>query len=280
MNMRSSDQVFRLYEVGPFPNRVDPWSEDATYFHALHESMIDEMLRRLREPLFRLGYRAGRERSLQIAEGRKPDLFVNFADVRRQEKPRLNYELAASEVLAPVGEVLYEEPWLDAIHIHANDGELVTIVEIISPQNKDRLQDMSEYKERRSRLYLERDVRVVEIDLTRSVKRLVERMSSQATPYFVAVFIPGEAVRVVALPFEAKLERIAIPLTSEVVAVDLQQVYTASYQTNMTAQHIEDECRYAEEQIPFPSLLSNEQRTDALEAVRVWHEQLKAAQSG
>jgi hypothetical protein len=279
MHARSGDKAFNLFETGPFPNRIDPWAEDDTYFHAIHESMIDAMLRVLREPLFKLGYRARRERSLQIAEGRKPDLFVNLADIRRQKQPRLNYELAAGEVLAPIGEVLHEEPWLDALHIHIADGTLVTVIEIISPRNKDRAQDINAYKERRSRLYLERDVRVVEIDLTRSVKRLVERMSGQSAPYFAAVFIPGEAVRVIALPFDSALERIAIPLITEVVAVDLQHVYTTAYQTNMTAQHIEEEHRYTDEYLPFPSLLTDEQRSAALDAVRVWQDRLRKMQS-
>jgi hypothetical protein len=280
MKQSMSQQVFKLYEQGPFADRLDPWAEDARYFHAIHDSMIDALLRMMKRPLFEMGYVAGRERSLQIAEGRMPDVFVSFLRTQKDKTQRLNYELAAAEALAPTGELLVEEPWLDALHIRTESGELVTVVEIISLGNKDRASERNEYKERRSRLFLEQGVNVVEIDLTRSTRRLVEPMEAEKTPYFVAIFIPGEFARIFRVYFGERLPRLAFPLRSEVLPIELQLAYAEAYQTNMIAQHIHNETSYSEDALPFPSLLTDEQRATALAAVHAWHEMLtRAAQN-
>jgi hypothetical protein len=63
--------------AGPFPGQIDPWAEDAHYFQQIHAGMIDQLLQQVRTPLAEMGYRVGREASLQIADNREPDIFVH-----------------------------------------------------------------------------------------------------------------------------------------------------------------------------------------------------------
>lgn len=161
-------------------------------------------------------------------------------------------------------------PEWDALHIRADDdGQLVTIVEIISPNNKlDRL-EMQDYRYRRSRLVRD-GIQVVEMDLTRSVKRLLEDVLTSSLPYHVGVFLPGQAPRVVGIEFGA-----ALPLRAEALPVDLQFTYAQAYQDAAIAGQLQADGRYTEADLPFPTLLSEEQRRTALAAVEDWQTQLQ-----
>jgi hypothetical protein len=74
--MPYSDMYVELLMRGPFPGTIDPWAEAGRYFHQIHAGMIGALLEQLRLPLLRMGYVASREVSLQIAEGREPDMAV------------------------------------------------------------------------------------------------------------------------------------------------------------------------------------------------------------
>lgn len=261
-------------EQGPFPGRIDPWAEAARYFRSVHSEMISALISVTRAPLLSMGYVVERETSLQIAEGREPDMHVQ--QERLSEKyPRWNYELAAAEVLAEPGVIVEGEGEFEALHVYdAQTGDLVTVVEIVSPGNKTRDHEMTAYRERRSRLLLERGVNVVEIDPTRSVKRLTYNSETAAFAYHVAIFLPGEPVRVIGIAFEQPLSRIALPLRGEVIPVELHDAYAHAYRQSTTAWRIQHEGRYTEDDLPFPSSLTDAQRRSALEAVAHWQREL------
>lgn len=270
----ASTPLPQLYKAGPFPGRIDPWAEDDHFFHPIHNQMIGLLVIQLETRLFDKGYLVGRETSLQIAEGRIPDVFVLRGNLPRQH-PRLDYELAAQEMLAEPGEPIMDLPELDALHIHdAKTGDLVTVVEIVSPGNKINAQDIFAYQERRSRLFLEKGVNVVEVDMTRSNKRLVNHDRTRQSPYHVAIFLAGIGLRIVSIPLETSLSRIALPLRGEVTAMELQPAYQNAYQQLTTAWHIQHKTGYSESALPFSSLLTDAQRQSALEAVKMWQEQL------
>ncbi|MDQ7033848.1 MAG: DUF4058 family protein [Anaerolineae bacterium] len=154
----------KLYREGPFPNQMDSFAEKARFFHPLHGSMIDALLQQLQMPLMTKGYVAGRETSLQIAEGREPDIYVRREDIPSVNKTAWNYKLAAEEILAEAGVKVQDKIDLSAIHIRdAESGSLVTIIEIVSPGNKTRNYEILAYQERRSRLLLEQGVNIVEV---------------------------------------------------------------------------------------------------------------------
>jgi hypothetical protein len=270
-----SDAYLEYMSIGPFPGRVDPWAEKGRYFHQIHSGIISNLIEQIRSPLLKMGYRIGKEASLQIAAGREPDIFIQRAMNASETVKSWDYELAAAEVLAEAGILVEEEVDLQALHIkEIGTSRLVTIIEIISPSNKEKSNYMADYRMRRERLLLEKNVNVVEIDLTRSVKRLVLSDISQHYAYHVAVFLPGTAPRFIGMDFEQALSRIAVPLREQVVPTELQVAYSHAYQSVAIGDQINSEDDYSETKLPFPSLLTEKQRHEALERVKGWRAKL------
>jgi hypothetical protein len=145
----------------------------------------------------------------------------------------------------------------------------VTVLEIVSPRNKAALGEILDYQERRGRL-LARRVNVVEIDLTRSVKRLVEDTIAATHAYHLAIHLPGQVGRFVGIEFEEAPGRLALPLREAVLPVEVGAAYAAAYQRAALAVQIRRENRYAVDGLPFPSLLSNAQQAATLQAVQDW----------
>jgi hypothetical protein len=273
MRLLMNDYILR-YAQGPFAGRVDLWAEAPYYFSQLHSGIIAAMLAQVWQPLLEKGYIASKEASLQIAEMRKPDIAVHTTT----DKPGklLDYVAAATAILAEPGiEVDLEEPELQAIHIRqAASNTLVTVVEVLSPRNKAFLPDMLKYQENRQHLFLEHGVNVVEIDLTRSVKRLVEHMLTMRHAYHIAVFISGEPLRIIPMDHEP-LKRCALPLIDDVVGVELQPAYDLAYREATIAPQIETNGHYTLNDLPFPTLLTDDQRQQAIKAVQNWRAELQ-----
>jgi hypothetical protein len=265
-----------LWRRGPLPNRVDLWLEIPNFYQSFHEQLIGTLVEQLADPLLAMGYVAGRETSLQVTERREPDLYL----LQRPLRPfkRWDYELAANELLAEPGIAAIEEAELSALAISdGRSGDLVTIVEVVSPGNKDRDALIVDYQERRQRLFLERGINVVEIDLTRSVKRLTNNRYTTQTPYHIAVHLPTQPPRIVTIDLAAPLPRIALPLRNEALALEVSAAYTRAYEKLLLAYHIDYGTGYGEEHLPFPSLLSDAQRAAALQAVADWKAALRLA---
>jgi hypothetical protein len=276
MNTGFSPAQQKLYREGAFTNHIDPFAEAARYFHPLHNSMIDALLEQLQVPLMTKGYVAGRETSLQIAEGREPDIYVRREDNPAISLPRWNYKLAAEEILAEVGVKVEDAPALDALHIRdTQSGNLVTVLEIVSPGNKTRDYEILAYRERRSRLLLEQGVNVAEIDLTRSVKRLTQNSVTTSCLYHVALYVPGDGVHVIEIGYGAKLPRIALPLRLDVIGVELQDAYSLAYGRTMTAWQIQHEQHYTADHIPFPTTFSDEQIKSIMKTGQAWQAELQ-----
>lgn len=273
-------ELIKRYEQGPFPGQVDPWAEATRYFQSIHSSMIEHIIGQIRDPLLAMGYVVGKETSSQITAGREPDIFVQQANKDLSRLPEWDYALAAAEVLAEPGILVQDESELESIRISdLETGQLVTVVEIISPGNKTRDTEIINYQARRTRLVREKGVHVVEIDLTRSVKRLLMNSLTQSYAYHVAIFIVGEQARVVGMGVLSPLVRIALPLRGEVAPIALQMAYDHAYRLVNVAWHIEHETRYSETNLPFASRLTDVQRQHVLQTVNQWQKrvaQLKA----
>ncbi len=225
------------YKQGPFPHRIDPWAEAPRYFQQIHSGIINDILTQIQDTIFDMGYLAGKETSLLV------DAFLE----------------------------------LDAIHItHRATGGLVTILEVISPLQKDRSEDMRDY---RNRLVYSKGVNIVELDLTRSVKRLTQDILAETYAYHIAVYLFDQKPRFIGLDYGEALKRFALPLRHEVVGVDTQLAYDNSYQQAYIASHIEIDNHYADSELPFPSLLNDAQIREAKEAVAHWRDELKRLQS-
>ncbi len=274
--MPYSDAYVECLSQGPFPGQVDPWAEAAQYFHQIHGCMIGEMLERLRVPLLKMGYIASRETSLQVLEHSQPDVAV----CHDQPSPSAtwDYAAAAEAIQVEPGSLMQDAfPELEAVYIRQTDelNSLVTVLEVVSPGNKDRLADIAEYQDRRQRIVRDKRVNVVEIDLTRSVKRLVRDRKSALYAYHIAIHRPSEA-RLIGLDYGDPLQPFALPLVREVIGVETQQVYDASYRQASVAPQIEMQGDYGLANLPFPSLLTDTDKQGALNAVRAWQEKLKS----
>jgi hypothetical protein len=266
--------------AGAFPQGVDPWAEDDPYFSQLHSGIIGALLAQLWQPLLAQGYHISKEASLQISTARKPDMAIH------QRLPvlsaqMLDYPAAAVAIQAEPGErVALDEPEFQALAIKASDkNALVTIVEIILPRNKTHWADMTHYREARDELFLQKGVNVVEIDLTRSVKRLFDHALTRQCDYHVAILLPTEAPYIVKMVYGEPLKRCALPLRQNVIGIDLQLAYAQAYrEATLAAQMLEDK-HYTLENLPFPALLSFAHQQAVMTAVNEWYIQLQALRS-
>lgn len=266
----------QLLKKGPFPGLIDIWAEAGRYFQQIHSGMIDHILGQIQDPLLEMGYIAGKETSLQVIEGREPNVFVRRETPLPTEKStaKWNYAAAAEAVLAEPG-IQAEVPDLQALFItEFQSGELVTVLEIILPSNKSQPYLISEYQERRGQLLLGRGVNVVEIDATRSVKRLLERQLTLAHAYHRAIYLPLEWPWVLVNDYGQPLKRFALPLRGNAVGVEPQDAYNYAYRLAAIAGHIAHENRYTEEDLPFPTLLTAQQRQSALDTAVAWQAEL------
>lgn len=156
MSTRFSKAYFECLQRGAFPGQVDPWAEGIHYFHQIHGGMIGYLQEKLQGPLEKLGYIAGRETSLTIAERRTlPDIYV---EVQPDTPPPLpskwDYSAQATGIQAkPDFQLTLEESPQDAIYIEAMEtGDLVTIIEVVSPGNKIDPDDLQKYRQRREKM--------------------------------------------------------------------------------------------------------------------------------
>lgn len=278
--MLFSNEYVQLLSEGAFKGHIDPWAEAPHYFQQIHASMIGNIANTIKSPLMTMGYYIGREASLQIAENREPDIFIQRAMNVVTKIPKWDYELAAVEVLADPGSSIDSEITLDALHIYQQDGTLVTVVEIISPSNKVNTEGIAAYRQRREKLVIEQGVNVVEIDPSRSVKRMVAHPSVLRHPYHAIIYLPNEFPHLVGMAFRQRMKRIALPLRGEVIPVELQAAYDSAYQEVTTAAQLLNNGFYTEANLPFPSLLTDVQIREAIETVAKWREELKGLQGG
>lgn len=270
-----SEKYIEHLKAGSFPGSIDPWSEAGRYFHQLHGAMITDLIMQIQDKLLMRGYIAGREASLQIMENRQPDIAIHHQQEGEIPKQAWDYHNAAQAVMAEPGVALEATPpELDAIFISDFEGgRLVTVVEIVSPRNKTEFSVIREYQERRDQMRRQ-GVNVVEIDLTRSVKRLIHDPLVDPYSYHIAIHLYDQIPRLIGIAFGESLKRCALPLRQEVIPVELQDAYKHAYHQNSLAGHIQRETSYHEDALPFPSLFSPQQRQQLLQKIQTWQAEL------
>lgn len=263
----------QFLKAGPFPSRIDPWSEIGYYFQQIHNRMIGEIVDQIQDRLIDLGYLVGGDASLTIASGREPDIFVHRTAPHPGTMHSDTYASLAEAIAVEVGvEADDDEYQLEALYVHERQSrKLVTVLEIISPSNKG--ENSARYRGYRSHL-LSEGVNFVEIDPTRSVSRLFESRWTQLYAYHTAIYLPGETPRIVGSAFDEPLKPFALPLRNEVVPVNPQKAYDNAYRRMAIAGQIEDADLYVAEKLPFPSTLTADQRQYALDEAQRWLKRL------
>ncbi|MEO0564804.1 MAG: DUF4058 family protein [Chloroflexota bacterium] len=266
--------------AGPFIGRLDPFAEQARYFHQIHGGMIGNLQAALRPELVARGYKIGREASLQIAAGRVPDLFVTERVAKPQPTEGLvGYKALASQIEMNEGIALSsQKPDLDALYItEIGSRDLVTVIEVISPHNKNHTADRERYLQQRNSLFLQQGINVVEIDATRSVMRLIPvvEMPPDAL-YHTTVFVSGDVPHAIPNGLEHPLQPFALPLRGEAVRVEPHTAYTMAYIDNTIPIQLLDDDQYEGKALPFPSTLTAEQKVSVSVAVQNWWNRLVA----
>jgi hypothetical protein len=246
-----SEAYVQLLRRGPFPGCIDPWAEDDYYFHQLHNTILSSLIHQMARPLLENDYILSLELSLQIAGEEKSDDW--------------------------------DHTDLNAIYIrYRNNPSALTIIELVSPYTKSHPEKTARYQVYRQRMIQEVKTNVVEIDLTRSTSRLVAAPFSNTDPYYVAIFIPDEPLRLIKHEFAAPLRRFALPLYKMVLSVDLQSAYDEAYQCLIIAPQIQQDRKYNVQHFPQNSIhtIDDEQRQAALQTVEAWQNQLNTLKPG
>jgi hypothetical protein len=268
----------KLLRRGAFAHALDPWAEQGRFFHQIHGGMIGELLKQLQDPLMDRGLIAAREASLQIAEAGQPDVVISLVD-ERTPKPHLVYSALAEQLLVDPGIALEtSEPDLDAIYItEQTTGRIITIIEIVSPSNKANVADEARYVQRRESLVYDRNIQVVEIDLTRSLKRLIRSSEVNHYPYHIAIHLPHERARMIGIGWDSQIPPFALPLRDDGMVISAQTCYSTAYYDAAIAAHLLEQTGYREAELPFPSTLTLAQRDSAMQAVERWKHALADA---
>lgn len=277
-NKRFSQAYVEHLRRGPFAGRVDPWAEIGRYFHQIHNRMITFMQDALADELNERGYLVGRETSLQVFANRQPDLYVSGAQA--EQTTPLEYTAVADALDVDSGVAIVDEHAtgdLEALQIvNLRTNQLVTVVEIISPSNKTHPSEIATYLQQRHTLFLSRGVNVVEIDATRSVKRLLSHQLTRENAYHVAVHLPADLPRVLVSQYNQPLPAFALPLDVDGVRVNTQSLYDMAYQRGQIAAWLHRDLDYAADALPFPSLLTESQKAALQQTVATWRAELDA----
>ncbi|MCU0497809.1 MAG: DUF4058 family protein [Anaerolineae bacterium] len=284
---------------GPFPQRTDPWGEDDHYFQQLHSGLIAALVQQLMELMLR-GYVIGTSfdphpnpppymgegtgprgmDSPNTGEGTgprgtdSPNMGEGIGP-RGMDSPNIGEGIGPRGVAesARLGAITATTP-LEALWIRdGQTGDLITIIEILSPGNKT-LRGISDYADDRHE-YLLSGVNFVEIDLTRSIRRATDHDLTRLYAYHLAVYLPHDGLRIIGMAFDQPLKRFALPLKGEVIGVDLALAYQEAYQKRQIAAQMVLDHHYTLARLPFPTLISSTETQALIEQVNAWVDQLE-----
>ena len=154
--------------ANPFPG-MNPYLEDRALWNDVHHSVIT-YIRNALQPQIRPRYIAAIEERVYL-EFAARDIIPDVAVLRRKPPyPDKGVAVLEPECDAPVVLRLVETPRTEhAVHIYDREDEmrLVTVIEILSPSNKDTRSEGRSLYLRKQREILHSAVNLVEIDLLR-----------------------------------------------------------------------------------------------------------------
>ena len=240
---------------GPFPG-MDPYLEDPAHWPDVHQSLITYIRDEL-QPYLRPRYHARIGERVYILE--PPQLFYPDVTIIRQplavREPAPAYAATEAEtevvdvpVLVTLPPVEHREPYLEIVH--AAGGEVVTVIEVLSPANKASGEGHRLYRSKQQEL-LDTPIHLVEIDLLSTglhTVALSEEARAGLPPhrYLICVRRGPERRRfeLYPIPLSRRLPRMRIPLKEPDpdVVLDVQAVLDRCYDNGGYADLI-DYCR-------------------------------------
>ena len=228
---------------GPFPG-MDPYLEDPAHWPDVHQSLITYIRDEL-QPYLRPRYHARIGERVYILE--PPQIFYPDMTIIRQpltvREPAPAYAATAEAetevvdvpVLVTLPPVEHREPYLEIVH--AAGGEVVTVIEVLSPANKAPGEGHRLYRYKQQEL-LDTPIHLVEIDLLSSGLHTVAlseeaRAELPSHRYLICVRRGPERRRfeVYPIPLSRRLPRMRIPLKEPDpdVVLDVQAVLDRCY---------------------------------------------------
>jgi len=223
----------------PFPG-MDPYLEDPTLWPGVHQSLIT-YIRDALQPELRPRYHARIGERLYVVE--PPHLiYPDLVLVRRPQvirEPGPTAEVATVEADTPVmltiPPVEHREPFVEIVHTAG--GEVVTVIEVLSPANKTPGEGHRLYRRKQQEI-LDSPAHLVEIDLLSEGLHTVAVSEEAAASlkerrYLVSVNRAPERYQfeLYPVPLQRRLPRIRVPLREPDpdVVLDLQAVFTRCY---------------------------------------------------
>jgi hypothetical protein len=230
----------------PFPG-MDPYLEQATVWHDFHESMIYEC-RRLLVPQISPAYVAKLDEHIYVHElGADERRFMGRGDMTVAERPDATATaslIVPSAITAPVQVELPSAVDLEResrIEIRDRDsGQVVTVIELLSPANKQPGQDRRQFLGKRDEL-LASEANYIEIDLLRGGPRVpVDDLPE--CEYYALVSRPAERPKADLWPIRLtdRLPTIPIPLQppDADATLDLRQALDQAFEAGGYAVYI------------------------------------------
>jgi hypothetical protein len=227
----------------PFPG-MDPYLEAPSFWPDVHQSLIT-YIRDVLQPALRPRYHARIGERLYVVETYHtlyPDVVLVSRPVREPapvSAVATETDTAAVEADTPVRVAIppieYREPFVEIVH--AAGGEVVTVIEVLSPTNKAPGEGHRLYR-RKQQEVLDSSAHLIEIDLlsegllTVAITEEV-RAELDAHRYLVCVNRKPERYEfeLYPVPLQRRLPRVGVPLREPDpdVVLDLQAVFVRCY---------------------------------------------------
>lgn len=251
----------------PFPG-MDPWLEDPARWPGVHQALIT-YLRDEMQPRLRPRYAATIGERIYVAAHHR-SIYPDVTIVQRPLKEAVAEYTAASPAPGDEGEIA--QPWIIALPpdevrvpyieiVQTESGEVVTVIELLSPINKSEGPGRDQYLKKQAEI-LRSQANLVEIDLLGAgLRTMPTPLDTTGKPpphrYLIGVYRASDRERIEVYPvrLDQRLPRFRVPLRSPDpdIVVDLQAPFDRCYDNGAYA----DLVNYAH---PAPVALSDEER--------------------
>lgn len=263
----------------PFPG-MDPYLEAPSLWPDVHQRLITYIADTL-QPAVRPRYHARIGERLYVVEtyhSLYPDVVLVGRPVRDQPAVEVADPVTVSSVVeidTPVRVAIppteYREPFVEIVHTAG--GEVVTVIEVLSPTNKSSGEGHHLYR-RKQREVLDSAAHLIEIDLLSEglpTVAIPEKVRAALEPHRYLVCVNRKPERyqfeLYPVPLQRRLPCIGVPLREPDpdVALDLQAVFVRCYDNGGYADFID----YRQ---PPPVSLSDQESTWVKELIKSSHQ--------
>lgn len=222
----------------PFPG-MDPYLENQEIWPDLHHRLITAIAERL-QPQLRPRYHSRIDARLVIEES-PPRQYRPDVTVSEVSDPQAVYATDAATALSPDEPTIVravQDPIRQGfIEIHSpRGGEVVTVIEVLSPSNKRPGPGRDDYRQKQRDL-MDSGISLVEIDLLRHGDHTLAApqytLRELSGDYWVCVHRAGAGseFEIYAVPLRQRLPRVKVPLRKPDpdVVLDLPSVFAQCY---------------------------------------------------